>query len=155
MHDGDELATNFLQLLQIAALRLVSSSIRRNLHSDALVNRLQLFGAYPIMAIRCASNLIHFLIYRPPAPLKCPWAYTFALLIFFTAIYMYVCMYIYPPADISSNNYFCLLICLSCSWVHYNMPTTSCKYAFCCMSKVSSKHIVEENVQFIHHGSDA
>jgi len=69
---GDELATSFLQLLQIAVLRLVSSSICYNLHRDAPVNRLQLFGAYPIMAIRCASNLIHFLICCPPAPLKCP-----------------------------------------------------------------------------------
>ena len=58
----DELATSLLQLVQITALRLVSSSIRRNLHSDALVNELQLFGPYPIMAIRCASNLTHFFV---------------------------------------------------------------------------------------------
>ena len=57
----NELATSFLQLLQITALRLVSSSIRHNLHNDALMNELQFFGAYPVMAIRCASNLIHFL----------------------------------------------------------------------------------------------
>ena len=51
MHDGDELATSFLQLLQIAALRLVSNSIPSDCNSkdgNVLLNRLQLFGAYPI-----------------------------------------------------------------------------------------------------------
>ena len=33
------------------------------------------------------------------------------------------------------------------------MPTTSIKNAYCCMSKVSSKYIVEQNVLFIHHGA--
>jgi len=31
---------------------------------------------------------------------------------------------------------------LSCSWDHYNMPTTSRKNVYCCTSKVSSNHIV-------------